>query len=62
MLWEPFRSHALALLGEHFPPELIEDNGDSSLSAQCAYFKCARAIAEAYGLQYPQAQTSQPRC
>ena len=26
---EEFRSHALALLGEHFPPELIEDNGDS---------------------------------
>ena len=29
MLWEEFRSHALPLLGEHFPPELIEDNGDS---------------------------------
>ena len=29
MLWEQFRSHARALLGEHFPPELIEDNGDS---------------------------------
>ena len=29
MLWEQFRSHALSLLGEHFPPELIEDNGDS---------------------------------
>ena len=29
MLWEQFRSHALALLGEHFPPNLIEDNGDS---------------------------------
>lgn len=29
MLWEQFRSHALALLGEHFPPELIEDNGNS---------------------------------
>ena len=29
MLWEQSRSHALALLGEHFPPELIEDNGDS---------------------------------
>ena len=28
-MWEQFRSHALALLGEHFPPELIEDNGDS---------------------------------
>ena len=26
---EEFRSHALALLGEHFPPELIEDHGDS---------------------------------
>ena len=26
-MWEEFRSHALALLGEHFPPELIEDNG-----------------------------------
>ena len=29
MLWEKFRSLALPLLGEHFPPELIEDNGDS---------------------------------
>ena len=29
VVWEEFRSHALALLGEHFPPELIEDNGDS---------------------------------
>ena len=29
MLWEQFRSHALALLGEHFPPNLIKDNGDS---------------------------------
>lgn len=29
MLWEQFRSLALPLLGEHFPPELIEDNGDS---------------------------------
>ena len=29
MMWEQFRSHALALLGEHFPPNLIKDNGDS---------------------------------
>ena len=29
MLWEQFPSHARALLGQHFPPELIEDNGDS---------------------------------
>ena len=29
MMWEQFHSHALPLLGEHFPPELIEDNGDS---------------------------------
>ena len=29
VVWEEFRSHALALLGEHFAPELIEDNGDS---------------------------------
>ena len=29
MMWEQFRSLALPLLGEHFPPELIEDNGDS---------------------------------
>ena len=28
-MWEQFRSHALPLLGEHFPPELIENNGDS---------------------------------
>ena len=26
-MWEEFRSLALPLLGEHFPPELIEDNG-----------------------------------
>ena len=29
MMWEEFRSLALPLLGEHYPPELIEDNGDS---------------------------------
>lgn len=29
MLWEEFRSLALPILGEHFPPELIEDNGSS---------------------------------
>ena len=29
MLWEQFRSHALPIIREHFPPELIEDNGDS---------------------------------
>ena len=29
MLWEQFRSLALPIIGEHFPPELIEDNGDS---------------------------------
>ena len=28
-MWEQFRSLALPLLGEHYPPELIEDNGDS---------------------------------
>ena len=28
-MWEEFRSLALPLLGEHFPPELIKDNGDS---------------------------------
>ena len=31
-MWEEFRSHALPLLGQHFPlppPELIEDNDDS---------------------------------
>ena len=29
VVWEEFRTLALPLLGEHFPPELIEDNGDS---------------------------------
>lgn len=29
MLWEEFRCLALPLLGEHFPPEVIEDNGSS---------------------------------
>ena len=29
MLWEQFRSFAFPLLGEHFPPNLIKDNGDS---------------------------------
>ena len=28
MLWEQFRNHALSIIREHFPPELIEDNGD----------------------------------
>ena len=28
-MWEEFRSLALPLLGEHFPPERSEDNGDS---------------------------------
>ncbi len=28
-MWEKFRSLALPLIGEHFPPELIKDNGDS---------------------------------
>ena len=28
-MWEEFRSLALPLLGERFPSELIEDNGDS---------------------------------
>ena len=28
MLWEEFRSLALPVLGERFPPNLIEDNGD----------------------------------
>ena len=28
-MWQQYRSLALPLLGEHFPPELIEDNGDS---------------------------------
>ena len=29
MMWEQFRSLVLPLLGEYFPSELIEDNGDS---------------------------------
>mgnify|MGYP000984256964 FL=1 len=29
MLWEVFHSLALPVLGERFPPALIEDNGDS---------------------------------
>ena len=29
MLWEQFRSLALPIIREHFPPELIKDNGDS---------------------------------
>lgn len=28
MLWEQFRNHALPIIRDHFPPELIEDNGD----------------------------------
>ena len=27
MLWEEFRRLALPIIREHFPPELIEDNG-----------------------------------
>ena len=33
VMWEEFRSLALPLLGEHFPPELIEDNSDSIVFA-----------------------------
>lgn len=29
MLWEQFRSLALPIIREFFPPNLIEDNGDS---------------------------------
>lgn len=29
MLWEEFRSLALPLLSEYFPPNLVKDNGDS---------------------------------
>ena len=29
VVWEQFRSHALPIIREHFPPEVIEDNGDS---------------------------------
>ena len=29
MLWEEFRSLALPLLGEHFPPNLVKENGAS---------------------------------
>ena len=28
-MWEQFRSHTLPIIREHFPPELIKDNGDS---------------------------------
>ena len=28
-MWEEFHSLALPLLGEHFPPNLVKDNGDS---------------------------------
>ena len=28
-MWEEFRSLALPLLGEHFPPNLVKDNGGS---------------------------------
>ena len=28
-MWEEFRTLALPLLGEHFPPNLVKDNGDS---------------------------------
>ena len=29
MMWQQYRSHALPIIREHFPTELIEDNGDS---------------------------------
>ena len=29
VVWEEFHSLALPLLGEHFPPNLVKDNGDS---------------------------------
>ena len=30
-MWEEFHSLALPLLGQHFPPNLVKDNGDSIL-------------------------------
>ena len=44
-MWEEFRSHALALLGEHFPPELIEDNGDSIVFTRSSELSGGGAIA-----------------
>ena len=29
MLWEEFRRRALPIIGEHFPSDLVKDNGDS---------------------------------
>mgnify|MGYP001789691553 CR=1 FL=1 len=31
VVWEEFHSLALPLLGQHFPPNLVKDNGDSIL-------------------------------
>ena len=28
-MWEEFRRRALPLIGQHFPPNLVKDNGDS---------------------------------
>ena len=43
-MWEEFRSLALPLLGEHFPPNLVEDNGDSLV------FTDRRSLASFFGL------------
>ena len=49
-MWEEFRSLALPILGEYFPSELIEDNGDSIVFtdrrswASCLLTENARGI------------------
>ena len=55
--------HTAFTISMKFPPFFdLTSTIDPTVSAKCRSFACARAIAEAYGLQHPQAQTSQPRC
>ena len=44
-MWEEFRSLALPLLGEYFPPpELIEDNDDSIVFTRSSELSGGRGV------------------
>ena len=58
----PVPDTVFSISKDHLPFFQLTSTIDPTVSATCQSFACARAIAEAYGLQHPQAQTSQPRC
>ena len=58
----PVPDTVFSISKDHLPFFQLTSTINPTVSATCRSFACARAIAEAYGLQHPQAQTSQPRC